>query len=364
MQNESLKRTPLYGEHIRLNAKMVPFGGWDMPVQYEGILAEYDDTRKRVSVFDTSHMGEFLVEGGAQESGLDRLVTQSLEDLPIHSCRYGVMLNEQGGVIDDLIVFRLAEKRWFIVVNAGTMPNDAEHFQRHLTPGAKFTNLSAATAKIDVQGPQSRELLASFIPGIERLNYYTFDEFMILGEKVLVSRTGYTGELGYELYYPWDKMVSLWQEVLRRGAKPAGLGARDVLRLEMGYCLYGHELSQEISPLAAGLNPFIDWEKDFIGKNVLQNTRQSGITKKAVGFISESRRAPRAGQKIYCAEGKAVGVVTSGSFSPALLRGIGLGFVENTQAVAGQTIFFGEATGRTAAQISKKPFYKQGTCKN
>ena len=363
MQAETLKRTPLYDEHVRLKAKLVPFGGWEMPVQYAGILAEYEDTRKRVSVFDTSHMGEFLVEGDLKESGLDRLVTQPLNDLPVRSCRYGVMLNEQGRVIDDLIVFRQAEKRWFIVVNAGTMPKDAEHFQRQLTPAGKFTNLSSSTAKLDIQGPQSRELLASFIPGIERLNYYTFDEFMVLGEKVLVSRTGYTGELGYEIYYPWDKMVSLWREVLKRGAQPAGLGARDVLRLEMGYCLYGHELSETVSPLAAGLNSFIDWDKDFIGKNVLQKERQSGITKKAVGFISESRRAPRAEQTIYSAEGQAIGIVTSGSFSPALVRGIGLGFVERAQAAVGQKIFFGEAAGRTAAEISRKPFYKNGTCK-
>jgi aminomethyltransferase len=297
-------------------------------------------------------------------TGLDRIVTQPIQDLAVNSCRYGVMLNDHAGVIDDLIVFRLAKERWLIVVNAGTMEKDARHFESHLSPAAKFQNISAQTAKIDVQGPKSRELLARIVPGIERLSYYTFGEFDVLGERVIVSRTGYTGELGYEIYYPGDKMVKVWQEVLALGAKPAGLGARDVLRLEMGYCLYGHELSEDISPLVAGLNSFIDWNKDFLAKNVLQNQKQSGITKKAVCLVSQSRRSPRAGQKIFSGSGQDAGVVTSGSFSPALTRGIGIGIVEAQAAAVGQKISFGEGANLTAAEICKKPFYKNGTFKN
>jgi len=365
MTTENLKKTPLHSEHVKLKAKMVPFGGWDMPVQYsQGIIAEYEATRKAVTVFDISHMGEFIVEGDAVKSGLDRIVTQPISDLAVNACRYGVMLNTTGGVIDDLIVFRLDKERWFVVVNAATTEKDARHIQSHLSAAAKFQDISYQTAKLDVQGPQSRELLAKLVPGIAKLQYYTFDEFDLFGERVIISRTGYTGELGYEIYYPWEKVGKVWQEVLALGAKPAGLGARDVLRLEMGYCLYGHELSEEISPLTAGLNHFIDWNKDFLAKNVLQNQQQSGITKKAVCFISQSRRSPRAGQNIFDASGKMIGVVTSGSFSPALTRGIGMGIVDAQSAALGQKISFGEGINLNPAEICKKPFYKNGTFKN
>lgn len=357
-------RTPLFSEHVALKAKIVPFSGWDMPVQYEGILAEYDHTRRDVTVFDTSHMGEFIVEGDLLSSGLDRLVTQRLSDLAIGACRYGFLLNENGGVLDDLIVFRVEKDRWFIVVNAGTMENDAKHFEQNITPSARFTNISRETAKLDVQGPRSRELLSTIIPGVEKLSYYTFAEFPVMGERVIVSRTGYTGELGYEIYFPWDKVGGLWQKILALGAKPAGLGARDILRLEVCYPLYGHELSETISPLEAGLGVFIDWTKDFIGKNALQKQQQSGIKRQAVAFTAGSRRSPRAGQKIFSPGQEVIGEVTSGSFSPSLTRGIGMALIDAGQKEKGAQIFFGDAAPGTIAEIIKKPFYKNGTLKS
>lgn len=336
-----------------------------MPLQYEGILAEYGSTRREVTVFDTSHMGEFIVEGDAEKSGLDKIVTQAIKDMPVKSCRYGACLNGQGGVIDDLIVFRVKDDKWFIVVNGATTPKDAAHFQKHITAQGKFKDISAQTGKLDVQGPLSRDVLRPLVKGIERLDYYTFDEFDVLGEKVIVSRTGYTGELGYEIYFPWNKTVELWREIFKdKRVKPAGLGARDVLRLEMGYSLYGHELLDNIAPLEAGLKKFVDFKKDFIGREALVEQERRGIPRKLVAFWSENRRSPRAEQKIFSEDNKEIGVVTSGTFSPALTRGIGMGFVASEFAQVGKKILVGDPKNTIPAEITVRPFYKNGTFKN
>ena len=365
MNNEQLQKTPLYNSHLALKAKMVSFGGWDMPVQYEGILAEYDQTRTSVAIFDISHMGEFIIEGDAIDSGLDRLVTMDIVSMPIQSCRYGAMLNDQGGVLDDLIVFRLEEEKWFLVVNAATTVKDAEHLQKHLTSQAKFIDVSAQTGKIDVQGPRSRDVLNGLVEGISRLDYYTFDFFDLLGENVLISRTGYTGELGYEIYYSWDKIETVWNALLKNDlVKPAGLGARDLLRLEVGYSLYGHELSEQRTPLETGLNRFVDFDKDFIGKEVLAQQQTEGVPYKIIGLISETRRAPRSEQLIYNEAGEHIGEITSGGFSPYLQKGIGLGLVKASVTQKGDQIFFGNDKTKNLAEVTKKIFYKNGSLKN
>lgn len=361
---QQLKKTPLYEEHVRLNARMVPFGGWEMPVQYEGIIAEYEQTRKRAAIFDISHMGEFIVHGDARETGLDEIVTQSLVDLPVKASRYGVMLNDRGGVIDDLIVFRLEEKKWFIVVNGATTQKDSEHFRTHLNDPSCFEDVSLKIGKIDIQGPLSRDVLKKIVPDIKKLEYFQFDFFDLLGENVLISRTGYTGELGYEIFYPWDKTTDLWKTFLKdERVKPAGLGARDVLRLEMGYSLYGHELEEHISPLEAGLGRFVDLNKKFIGKEALEKQKISGIKRKIIGFCSESRRSPREGHSIYSKDEQAIGQVTSGTFSPSLNTGIGLGFVKSELAVKGEKIYFGQDKNKISATITEKIFYKNGSVK-
>jgi len=358
-----LKQTPLHAEHIRLGARMVPFGGWEMPLQYAGIFDEYQQTRRNVSVFDTSHMGEFIITGSARSSGLEELVTQSLDDLNVGACRYGMLLNQNGGVIDDLIVFRCEEERWLLVVNAGTRDKDAEHITARLKASNIFKDLSGQTAKLDVQGPASRDLLMSFIPGIEQLTYFTFKTFDVLGEAVLVSRTGYTGELGYEIFYPTEKIQRLWHHLLEHGALPAGLGVRDVLRLEMGYSLYGHELREDISPLEAGLSRFIAWNKDFIGRAALEKQKQSAGLRRSVAFVSHSRRIPRDGQTLFAADGRVLGLVTSGTFSFGLNRGIGLGLIADDSAVMNGPIYFGRETQRLPADITRLPFYKDGSLK-
>ncbi len=364
LQQTALKQTPLYHQHCLLGAKMVGFGGWDMPLQYEGILAEYAVTRRAVSIFDTSHMGEFIIEGSLQDSGLDRLVTQRLSDLAIGACRYGALLKEDGGVLDDLIVYRLAHKKWMVVVNGATMEKDAAHFVENLTSKAEFRNISFEMGKLDIQGPGSRELLSRFIKGFEKLSFYTFGEFDVLGTKAIVSRTGYTGELGYEIYFPWERTKELWDKILSLGAKPAGLGSRDVLRLEMGYSLYGHELDENISPLDAGLERFIDWDKDFIGKSALLKQKHSGLLRELVAFISDTRRSARSGFKIFSLDRQEIGVVTSATFSPALERGIGLGFVATGHGKKGQKFFVGDGQKNFEVVVTAKPFYKQGTFRN
>ncbi|MCK5215869.1 MAG: glycine cleavage system aminomethyltransferase GcvT [Candidatus Omnitrophica bacterium] len=363
VSDSALKQTPLYKEHESLKAKIVPFGGWQMPLQYEGIIKEYTFARQEVVLFDTSHMGEFFIEGDLKGSGLDKIVTQSLKNMPVKTCRYGLMLKEEGGVIDDLIVYRIRNDKWMIVVNAGPKDNDVKHFQKHLNPEAKFCDVSSQTGKIDVQGPRSRDFLVDIIPDIRKLDYYAFDTFNVLGEDVIVSRTGYTGELGYEIYFPWNKTVELWQLLLTKGAQPAGLGVRDVLRIEVGYPLYGHEITESGSPLQAGLKKFIDWEKDFLGKQVLLREQEDGIKKKLINFVSENRRSPRAHYKIYSADKTEIGKVSSGTFAPYLKKGVGLGFIDKERGKIGNQVFFGEGRDFFAAEIVKRPIYDAGSLK-
>jgi aminomethyltransferase len=357
----SLHNTPLANEHVALGAKMVGFGGWNMPLQYESILAEWEHNRKTVSIFDCSHMGEFMIKGDAKASGLDTIVTQAIVDMPVNTCRYGAMLNTEGGIIDDLIVYRKGPQDWMIVVNAANIEKDAAHFRKHLNAAAHFEDASFKTAKLDLQGPQSRDVLKVLAPGIANLTYYTFGQFNIKGIPCLISRTGYTGELGYEIYCPWEKCKEIWKTCFDNATvKPTGLGVRDVLRIEMCYSLYGHELDETTTPLESGLDKFLDGKKDFIGACSV-SVQPAGRT---IGyFISASRKSPRAGNRIFDAEGRDIGVVTSGTFSPALQAGIGIGFMSRHSKDAGLEIFFGDEKSKAAAIVAKRPFYKNGSLK-
>jgi aminomethyltransferase len=357
-----LYNTPLADVHVALGAKMVGFGGWNMPLQYENILAEWEQNRKGVSLFDCSHMGEFMIKGDAVACGLDRIVVQTIADMPVNTCRYGAMLNDSGGVIDDLIVYRKGPQDWMIVVNAANIEKDVRHFRSNLNAAAYFEDASFKTAKLDVQGPQSRDALKILAPGIEKLTYYTFSSYQIEGIPCLISRTGYTGELGYEIYCPWGKCKEIWKTILNNATvKPTGLAVRDVLRVEMCYSLYGHELGENISPLEAGLDKFIDGKKDFIGRQAASARQLKGT----VGyFVSSSRKSPRAGNKIFDAEGRDIGVVTSGTFSPALQAGIGIGFMTAKAHDAGVEVFFGDGKSKAPALTAKRPFYKNGSLKS
>ena len=288
-------------------------------------------------------------------------MTQTITDMPVNTCRYGAMLNEAGGIIDDLIVYRKGPQDWMIVVNAANIEKDARHFRANLNDAAVFEDISFKTAKLDLQGPLSRDVLKVLAPGIEKLSYYTFDQFQISGNPCLISRTGYTGELGYEIYCPWEKCKEIWKTILNNDTvKPTGLGVRDVLRVEMCYSLYGHELDETISPLEAGLDKFIDGQKDFIGRQAVSARPAS----RGIGyFVSASRKSPRAGNKIFDAAGNEIGSVTSGTFSPALQAGIGIGFMGRLGKDAGVEVFFGDEKSKAAAVVAKRPFYKNGSLK-
>lgn len=356
-----LKTTPLTEEHRLLGAKLAPFGGWLMPIQYAGIIAEHQWTRQDVSVFDICHMGEFRIRGDADRSGFNNIVTFELKTIPIGGCRYGFILNDAGGIIDDLIVYRIAPEDWMVVVNAATSDNDAVHFRKHLSRETEFKNVSAVLGKLDLQGPRSLEVMKKLVgPRIADLRYYTFGHFDLLGEKIIISRTGYTGELGYELYISNEKVKDLWRMLLADGrVKPAGLGARDTLRLEMCYPLYGQDLTAETTPIEGDKEQFVDLAKDFIGKGAL--VRSGRPYRKLVYFTAQSRRAPRHNYRMIV-KGKDAGVVTSGSFSPSLSCGIGMGYA-SIPCPAGTEIIVKENDVEIPATVTEKPFYKKGTAK-
>jgi aminomethyltransferase len=361
-ENINLAVTPLIDQHKSLGAKLAPFGGWLMPIQYSGIIEEHNWTRTNAGLFDICHMGEFSIEADLSKSNLGDLVTVNLKSMPEGACRYGFMLNEQGGIIDDLVVYRLSEFKWMIVVNAATANTDEAHMRKYLNSATRIENISASLGKIDLQGPESGRVLRSLINEDPRLKYYTFNYFTLLGEKIIVSRTGYTGELGYELYIHDKKVVELWNKILTdKLVKPVGLGARDTLRLEMGYSLYGQDIDQATTPLEAGLEYFIDWDKEFIGKAALQRQKEEGLPKRMICFASASRRSPRHNFRIVH-KGEDIGNVTSGSFSPSLGVSIGMGYV-NREVKVGELVDLIENAVAINAKVVNKPFYKNGSVK-
>ncbi len=361
---QPFKKTPLLEEHLALGAKIAPFAGWQMPIQYEGILSEALYTRHAATCFDICHMGEFLIKGDAHKSGLETIVSANLDNLAIGSCRYSSMLNEEGGIIDDLIIYRKAQEEWMIVVNAGTIEKDKQHFLKHLSKNAEFNDLSEILGKIDLQGPESENIIKMIAPEIRPLEYYTFTTTGILGEKNIISRTGYTGEMGFEIYASIDKIKTVWKTLLKtKNVKPAGLGARDVLRLEMGYSLYGQDIDETTSPLEAGLEKFISLDKEFIGKQALARQKKEGLKKHRVFLKTTTRRAPRHLYNIYH-DGLCVGTVTSGSFSPHLEQGIGIGFTEIPLDNLTKTIHVGEDKTKIESFFCTKPFIKQTSLKN
>lgn len=356
-----LKTTPLIDEHRRLGAKLAPFGGWLMPIQYSGIIAEHGWTRTNAAIFDICHMGEFLISGDAHETGFDRITTLDPAAIPIGSCHYGFLLTDTGGVADDLIIYHIAKDEWMVVVNAATTDGDDARFRGLLARGTDFKNVSATLGKIDLQGPWSLDVVKKIAgPRVADLGYYKFGHFDILGEKMIISRTGYTGELGYELYISNGKVAELWRLLLADGlVKPAGLGARDVLRLEMCYPLYGQDLTTDITPIEAGMKKFIDLDRDFIGKSWLVDSGRP--YKGLIYFTARSRRSPRHNYKIS-SQGKEIGIVTSGTFSPSLSCGIGMGYV-NKPCPVGTEIALSENDIAIPAIVTEKPFYKNGTAK-
>lgn len=358
-----MKQTPLHAAHRRLGARMAPFGGWDMPIQYEGILQEHEDTRRRAAIFDTCHMGEFELSGPGAQADLERLLTQSVATIPTGRCRYGFLLRNDGGVLDDLTCYRFGPDRFMLVVNAGTLDRDREWIRSHLTSGTTFTDASDATAKLDVQGPLSRQAMEqAFQSPLPELPYFGFAETRLAGVPCLVSRTGYTGEWGYELYFPADRAVDFWDRLLAAGVKPAGLGARDTLRLEMGYPLYGHELTEDRTPAGASRGKYIDLTKDFIGGAPVAREIEGGMNEVLVGLRLETKRAARAHYRVV-KDGRAVGAVTSGSLAPSLGVAVALAYVETPLAEPGTALSVESRGSPLPAAVTSLPFYMAGTAR-
>lgn len=360
----SLKDTPLKDQHIKLNALMAEFAGWLLPIHYGSIIDEAKYTRRKVSVFDIFHMGEFIVKENPDKSSLDNIITVPVTKIKPGRCKYGFLLNERGTIIDDLIVFRIKEDEWMIVVNASNEERDAAIISSGLSNSAFFENISEKTAKLDVQGPLSAEIVSKIAGSkIKELKYYSNGIFNFLGGSYIISRTGYTGELGYEIYIDKNKVVELWNDLLKYpDCKPAGLGARDILRLEMGYPLYGDELTEDITPLEAGLGRFIDFEKNFIGREKLMEQKKNGIKKILIGIECSDRRQPRHLNKIF-KNGKEIGFVTSGVFSPHLNKGIGMGYIETGSAAVGDDVKIITEKSEISGKIVELPFLKETSLK-
>ena len=356
-----LKRTPLYAKHLEAGARMVPFSGWEMPVQYTGIIDEHLHTRGKAGLFDICHMGELFIKGEAAAREVDRLVTCKTSDMPEGRCRYGFLLNENGGIIDDLIVFKISQAEFMLVVNAGTIDKDREWIEKNISKDVSFFDDSDNVAKLDIQGPLSGKIMSKLVGKdvIDNLKRYWFTKIEIDGINVLLSRTGYTGELGYELFFPAEGAERLWARLLEfQEVKPVGLGARDTLRMEMGYSLYGHEINDTKTPLEAGLSRFIHMDKDFIGKKALLDQSGAGTDSILTGFICEGRRSAREHFSVKIGD-KTVGEVTSGSFSPCLKKGIGLCYIKKDFSSEGTSIVLSDGKVDIKAEVKKVPLYEK-----
>ncbi len=329
MHQSELKHTPLTRIHEQLGARMVPFAGFLMPVQYRGIIEEHMAVRTAVGMFDVSHMGEFFIEGPGATDSIDHLVTHEIRSLEPGRARYTVMLNDQGGIIDDLLVYRLSDQRWMMVVNAANIEKDRAWVTSHLD-NAVLEDKSSDTALIAVQGPQSPHLIERLLPDLpDQIRYYRFTTVEIDQTPVIVSRTGYTGEDGFEIYAPASAAVPIWEKLMALGQPlgllPCGLGARDTLRLEAGMLLYGQDMDESVTPLDVGLNWVVRLEKGpFIGRDALLNQKQTGPRFRLIGFEMVEPGIARHGYDVLNADQQPIGVVTSGTHAPFLKKRIGL----------------------------------------
>ncbi|HOT44528.1 MAG TPA: glycine cleavage system aminomethyltransferase GcvT [Spirochaetota bacterium] len=358
------KNTPLHQEHVNLKALMAPFAGWNMPIHYGSILDEAKHARTAVSLFDISHMGEFIIRENPSKSSLDAIVTNPVVKMKTQRCRYGFLLNDDGKILDDLIAYRIAADEWMLVVNAANEQKDMDAIRRQLSTDASFENISSRIVKLDLQGPGSLAVLKAIVGDeVKRLTYYGFQFFSLLGGNFIISRTGYTGELGFEIYVDSSRGVELWQTLLKNPAvKPAGLGARDILRLEMGLPLYGNEFNEDLTPLDAGMERFLDMEKEFTGRKALLEQQKRGVPRRLVGFAADGRRTPRHENRILSGDRDA-GFVTSGVFSPHLNKGIGMGYVDAALGAEGTAIGIDTGKGVINASVEKIPFLKNTSIK-
>jgi aminomethyltransferase len=346
---QTLERTPLYARHAELGARLVPFAGWEMPVQYDGVIAEHRAVRTDCGVFDVSHMGELEVEGPRAGELLQSLLSNDLDRIDVGEAQYTLLTNERGGIVDDLIVYKLEPYRYLLIVNAANARTDYEWLKERELRGSDVRDVSDGYALLAVQGPRSNERLR--LPDAKP---FTFAEGGVDGIECMVNRTGYTGERGVELLVDADDAVRLWDAVLERGAKPCGLGARDTLRLEVCYPLHGNDISPETDAISAGLGWVCALAKEFTGAEELRRVKEEGPRRRLAAFVMVDKAIPRAGMAIE--EG---GEVTSGSLSPMLGIGIGMGYVEAAAAAPDSELTIDVRGRARRARVVKKPIYER-----
>ncbi|MES2275246.1 MAG: glycine cleavage system aminomethyltransferase GcvT [Bacteroidota bacterium] len=359
-----MKNTALTDIHIKLGAKMVPFAGYNMPVQYNGINAEHETVRKAVGVFDVSHMGEFILKGENALDLIQRVSSNDAAKLYDGKVQYSCLPNNDGGIVDDFLIYRIDDKTYMLVVNASNIEKDWNWISKHNTMGVDMKDISDRTSLLAVQGPKAAEALQSLTDtDLGSMEYYTFKKGKFAGiDNVVISATGYTGAGGFELYVDNDHAENLWNAVFKAGEpfgiKPIGLGARDTLRLEMGFCLYGNDIDDTTSPLEAGLGWVTKFSKDFVNSAALLQQKTDGIKQKLVGFEMIDRGIPRHDYEIVDADGNNIGKVTSGTQSQSLQKAIGMGYVKNEFTKEGSEIYILIRDNKIKAKVVKPPFYK------
>jgi aminomethyltransferase len=361
-----LKKTPLYEKHVALNAKIIDFGGWAMPVQYTNVIDEHKATRRAVGLFDICHMGEIEVKGPQALDFLQLVLTRNLADQEIGQIKLSALLNYEGGIIDDLTVYKMAKDSYMLVTNATTKDRDwqwIKSIQRDKGFDCNLKDISNKTGKLDLQGPRAEEILQTLTSdNLKNLRFYHFFESHVSEIPSIISRSGYTGEDGFEIYASADKIGDIWDKFMATGEswgmKPAGLGARDTLRLEAGMMLNGQDMSETVTPLQVPYSWLIDWNKEFIGSAVLKAQKNSGIKKKLAGLEMTGRGIARRGYKVFDRE-REIGVVTSGTFSPTLNKAIGLAFIDIAFSAPETEISIEIRNSMNGAKIVKLPFYKR-----
>lgn len=360
-----MKNTALREIHEKLGAKIVPFAGYNMPVSYEGVTIEHETVRKGVGVFDVSHMGEFLITGPKALDLIQRVSSNDASNLTIGKAQYSCLPNETGGIVDDLIVYKIKEEQYLLVVNAANIEKDWEHISKYNENyGAEMRNISEEYSLLAIQGPKAIDAMQSLTSiNLSSIKFYTFEIGEFAGiPHVIISATGYTGSGGFEIYCKNDEVKQIWERVFEAGAayniKPIGLAARDTLRLEMGYCLYGNDIDDTTSPLEAGLGWITKFNKDFVNAEALAQQKALGLKRKLIAFELDERGIPRHDYEIADKDGFIIGRVTSGTMSPSLSKGIGLGYVLTAYSEIGSKIYIQIRKNTIPATVVRLPFYK------
>lgn len=360
-----MKHIPLRHIHEGLGAKMVDFAGFYMPVQYEGVNIEHETVRNGVGVFDVSHMGEFLLTGENALALIQKVCSNDASVIEVGKAQYSCLTNENGGIVDDLIIYRIKENQYLLVVNASNIDKDWEWISKHNDMGVEMKNLSDEYSLLAIQGPKSAEAMQSLTSvNLAEIPYYSFKVGDFAGiEGVIISATGYTGSGGFELYCKNEEVEQIWNKVFEAGApfgiKPIGLAARDTLRLEMGFCLYGNDINDTTSPLEAGLGWITKFTKNFTASDILKKQKEEGVKRKLVGFELLERGVPRHDYEIVDKDGNVIGVVTSGTMAPSLGKGIGMGYVTTEHSKIDSEIFIRIRKNDVPAKVVKMPFYKK-----